>query len=673
MSRESNERASLLALPMELHLRIRNEVLLDPDMVMADYKPLRLVCKIFNDIWSPIVLHSIVLFPNRYCRKENVALRAGFQQLVDLAHGHDRWRYTETVTMDTWDWMESDPPIQYILKSWSATYKLQVAFTRAQVKSHFAQLPKKHSLVNVRCVRWHAYAEKKHWLISRTVKLFMSLPNLTELELTITHEKHNTNSHYFATQLAQLRNLRKLSLYVICATFRYPHSGVLDPFRKVIASNLKLTHLYLGGCRDYDHPSGDFSLLMGDVPADHPLKLEHLCLYSNLINPDSLLPHIRSLKSLSRQRAVDFSGCNVWPTLCKAKIFPAAVVGSATDDFTEYLRAHAGVVSLSFYPGRYSKDSNWFVKDLARHANTLEVFGMGLTHYCYINGGSQLVFAQLSNLKRMVVYCDSWYKNCGLQVPSDICGVLRTTAQVHHQVVVVFDSKDVFKECVAHCCASQDVLLHSLARRMVYEVDAKQRSIEWVQGGAGTHTRLSETPFCTVTEGTQSSKRPVCPMVCSCRKALANFSRSENIGVFAKPHRVGAYDNPNRSFDYFATHLAQLHNLRKLSLHLRCVTPRCFGTQTLALNPFRKVIFSGDLSPLMEDVLVNHPLKLEHLYLYPDLINLERLLPHIRSLKFLRLYEGSNWFMRDLARHANTLEVLGMGLTYYCYMNDETK
>ncbi|KAF8625138.1 hypothetical protein AX17_006916 [Amanita inopinata Kibby_2008] len=220
---------------------------------------------------------------------------------------------------------------------------------------------------------------------------------------------------------------------------------------------------------------------MGDVPADHPLKLENVCLYPGFRNLESLLPHIRSLKSLSwyQYSALDIV-TNLWPTLYQAKIFPAAVMGYATTDFMQYLRAHPKVVSLSFFARAGTANDNWFTRNLARHTNTLEALGMGLTCYCDMDAESQIVFAQLSSLKRLVVYGDSWYDYRGLQMVSNMHDVLRITAQVHKQAVVVFDHKDLFKACVVHCHASPDVFVRSLAGRIVYDPDATPRSMEWV-------------------------------------------------------------------------------------------------------------------------------------------------------------------------------------------------
>jgi hypothetical protein len=72
---------NLKLLPLELHLRIQVrriipilsdpstlmtlplilKLLRDPDMTLEDFKPLRLVCKAFDVIWSPVVLFRLFL------------------------------------------------------------------------------------------------------------------------------------------------------------------------------------------------------------------------------------------------------------------------------------------------------------------------------------------------------------------------------------------------------------------------------------------------------------------------------------------------------------------------------------------------------------------------------------------------------------------------------------
>ncbi|KAF8625133.1 hypothetical protein AX17_006912 [Amanita inopinata Kibby_2008] len=240
-------------IPTELHLHIQKEVtsfcaaqlLGDPDTTMADYKPLRLVCRLYDVIWSPIVLRHILVFRKNHNVLDDLTSDPRFQQLLDLLHKPERLCYTETITIDSWLWMESDgfkfffpvfetfllfPPfgvilalmnmtvtipyrlIQFALKPTFAADLLNRALSRFRAKSHLAQLSEQPNFPNVRCVRWVTDETKKRSMVTRMLKIFMSLPNLTELELTITQ---NDDCDSVATHLAQLHNLRKLSLCVI--------------------------------------------------------------------------------------------------------------------------------------------------------------------------------------------------------------------------------------------------------------------------------------------------------------------------------------------------------------------------------------------------------------------------------------------------------------------------
>src|SRR6266704_6704779 len=80
---EPSTASGITSLPMELHLRIQREVrgaknhhlnltlttfvslefVRDPDTTFNDLKPLRLVCKAFDTIWSPLILSAISIFP----------------------------------------------------------------------------------------------------------------------------------------------------------------------------------------------------------------------------------------------------------------------------------------------------------------------------------------------------------------------------------------------------------------------------------------------------------------------------------------------------------------------------------------------------------------------------------------------------------------------------------
>jgi hypothetical protein len=116
----------LLALPMELLLRIRTQVeqtagdsrmLTDPasqllrddrDGSRQQVRRLRLVCKMFDAILSPVVLTHICLFPRRNTRNEPNSFAEQIQSL--LLGKHDLSIYT-TLTLFPENWKCSDKAI----------------------------------------------------------------------------------------------------------------------------------------------------------------------------------------------------------------------------------------------------------------------------------------------------------------------------------------------------------------------------------------------------------------------------------------------------------------------------------------------------------------------------------------------------------------------------------
>ena len=189
----------------------------------------------------------------------------------------------------------------------------------------------------------------KKWAFYHSTRILFTLPQLTELELDI---DSNADIEYVAWCLTPLNCLRGFKVY-ISPIERQPRNRAppeLSSFRSVIAHNPNLTHLHfqLNNCG-----SLNLSDLLGDIPGDRPLRLDHVSLDRNCNNVEALLPHIRHLSSF------EFHSCpssyhysfpvNVWcPTFSRAKLFPPTIkVTYLDEEFLTYLQRHPGMVSLS--------------------------------------------------------------------------------------------------------------------------------------------------------------------------------------------------------------------------------------------------------------------------------------------------------------------------------------
>ena len=232
------------------------------------------------------------------------------------------------------------------------------------------------------------------------VKLLQRLPRLRELSLIV--NKWRKGFDHVVNYVAKLHNLRKLSIEFIYGLY----GGVkvsrptLNSVAMIIAANPNLTHLELS----YDD-IGDLAQMLQHVPADRPLKLEHLRLGHSFRNSAALAPHISSLTS------IDLHNSKILKGLLRQKIFPPTMTFRMMDRCTiKYLDRHPRIVSLTNHG--YSDDSSYptLLGILSRHSKTLTHLGLCQSVFfdCINQTQNELALLQCTNLKQLALDYPDW-------------------------------------------------------------------------------------------------------------------------------------------------------------------------------------------------------------------------------------------------------------------------
>ncbi|KIL65338.1 hypothetical protein M378DRAFT_178463 [Amanita muscaria Koide BX008] len=311
---EKDAHPYLLELPMELHLRIRNDVRRDLDTSIEKQRQLRLVCKTLDTVWSPIVNANLVLSPGG---PDTVA------QFRYLVEGKGKAYLSPYTTLT--------------IKGVRSARTSDIA----QAKDHVTSLPDKLDLPNVLCGRLLYDHKDNNWSIDLCTKILLSLEQLTELELSICEA---TDVQLLVRRLEPLTGLQKLTLLPSKAT-----PSQVRSIASFIARNKNLTHLI------YDWKTTqpfDLTELFREVP---PLKLEHLTLNSSCKTFNAVATHTKSLASFEFRA----SERNTWCTaFTRAKIFPPTLTVNALDSaFVTYVAAHPRIVHLTATSGSVSLDA----------------------------------------------------------------------------------------------------------------------------------------------------------------------------------------------------------------------------------------------------------------------------------------------------------------------------
>lgn len=337
-----------------------------------------------------------------------------------------------------------------------------------RARYYSALLPQRVDFPNVRCVRLFFDYRQCDWAIYRSARILWSLQQLTELELAISD---NTDMDYLAKRLTPLSGLNKLTLLRSTVT---PSQNRCISI--LIARNANLTHF------NYDwRPTGvlrSLSDLFSNVPTDKPLKLHHVSLNDRCTNFEALVPHVLPLTSFTYHSSQGNTWCAAF---LRAKVFPARIKVESLDlRLVLHLRRYSGIISLSIAAGTVPQGSSlqrsslW--RALRQHEGTLWqlCFNTKLLTFLLENVEDEMNFLQCtSNLHELILVNDE--KLSQYQDPSDS---IRNERQLFHiiirlshslTVVIRAQEKGIFLLCLEFCRTSENPLIRSLVRRLVYE------------------------------------------------------------------------------------------------------------------------------------------------------------------------------------------------------------
>ncbi|KAM6495334.1 hypothetical protein JOM56_009957 [Amanita muscaria] len=516
--KDALKKSYLMELPVELHLRIRDQLRKDPDITFGELRSLRLVCKTFDAVWSAVVNTNLVLFPGgpdnlvqlRYLVDgKGKAYSAVYKTLTiknvrSVETEVNQWRTdvteyrneglftmfrkvgTSTIALISnilifgITVLSGLVPISLLIKLViEAPRQLRNAYNAAQLRNYVTSLPRKLNLPNVRCARLLYNNTETDWTTDLSTKILVSLQQLTELELAISDA---TDVDCLVRCLEPLTGLQKLSLLPSMVT-----SSQARSIGSLIARNKNLTHIT---CNWQTAQSFDLKELFCEVPATTPLKLEHVSFHGTCTNFEALLPHIQSLSSF------DFhaSERNTWcPALIRAKIFPPMIKVDCLDsELVLCIGAHPRIVnftvsaygvSVDAYPDSIQYPS--LFKALVQHTESLK--------YLFIHTEILPIMLQtpaermsflrcVINLQEMVLMHER-----SLAEYPDPDAVIQDEKRIlpvialGRSLTLVIRSKDktIYTLCRQFCIASDDnPLLQDLAGRIEFEKYSSNPSAE---------------------------------------------------------------------------------------------------------------------------------------------------------------------------------------------------
>lgn len=211
-------------------------------------------------------------------------------------------------------------------------------------------------------------------------------------------DERSHNLDYLTKSLSELRHLRKLEL-----DFRFREDKAISPrnyeihkFGKVIAANPNLTHLILKNSGTGDN--ANLSCMLSYVPADRPLRLEHISLSGLFFGEEAIGPHIRSLTSFHLSHGVYLQ------VLLAEGIFPPVMsMDYIGPDSIEYFDRHPRITSLSFTRGCQGVP---IFEIIARHSATLISLNIfAWSFYSLLDRAqSEALFLQCTNMQELVFY-----------------------------------------------------------------------------------------------------------------------------------------------------------------------------------------------------------------------------------------------------------------------------
>ncbi|KAK2464694.1 hypothetical protein APHAL10511_003270 [Amanita phalloides] len=490
----SHSGANLIQLPEELLLRIGNEILRHPKMMFGHFKQLRLVCKAFDRLLAPIVLSSLVVF-----RGDSSSVKS--EMLLSLIHGSSHISYAKKLVLNSWD--SGDPvmpPYHYrdrvALEAFRSLCVLPVKWvcgvianpknTRGRLRELRVRLRAKKciarmdqisfDLPSVQTVTWsigHRPHHNSQKSMDINLRLLETLPSLHELNLYL----YNSSCHrtdLLAASLPKLRNLQKLMVYV-----KYIHRPQeelpLVWLKDVIARCPDLTHLVIR-CTSSSH-SASLSQLFDDIPADRPLKLQHLWICSHCYNmTPRVLSHLRSLTSLNVfDQSFGPSSTSpiheIWQILRDESIFVSKLrTNFVNKDLLSYL-SHLDNLTHFAVHGFVSSTSaqetaQSLFQELATHSSTLTHLELSPPNWStwHCNTLAKLSFLQCIKLQELTFVTGShtpWH---------DIIQITGCVSQTEAPLIVAVKTQfsDIYEEFIYCCCASASPQVRRLGQRIVH-------------------------------------------------------------------------------------------------------------------------------------------------------------------------------------------------------------
>ncbi|KAK2464692.1 hypothetical protein APHAL10511_003268 [Amanita phalloides] len=432
----SNALSSVILFPVELLLRIGNEVHHHPETTFGQFKQLRLVCKFFDQVFAPIVLSSILVF------RGDSFTTANCEMLLSLISGSGYASYAKKLVLNSWVSRETVMPsddggdIADQEGFWSSCVPLtKWIYQVIAVPKNTGRRPREatielkaeeyiecidqvsFNLPSVQTVQWSigrqpCHNSKKSMCIN--LRLLETLPSLLELNLFL----YNSSCHrtdLLAVSLPRIRNLQKLEVYVEYVG-REQEGLSFMWLKNVIAQCPDLTHIAIR-CVSPSH-SALLSELFEGVPADHPLKLEHLhiCDYCYDITP-KVLSHLRSLTSLqirnTRYDGVLTSVHQIWQVLIDERIFVEKLsTNIISEDILRYIShldnlTHFSIRGFVFSPFAQETAQSLF-HELAMHSSTLTHLELGPLNWSdwQCNTLAKLSFLQCVGLEQLTLAVD---------------------------------------------------------------------------------------------------------------------------------------------------------------------------------------------------------------------------------------------------------------------------
>lgn len=337
-----------------------------------------------------------------------------------------------------------------------------------QARHYITLLPKRLELPNVRCVRLFIHSRESDWSIYRSTRLLLSLPQLTELELTFSSD---TDLTYLTKCLAHLNQLHKLSLPRARGRISLPHTASL--VTALIAQNEHLTHFEYDWRIDVPF---DLSLLFRNVPNFKPLRLLHMALNSTCTNFKALVPHIQSLTSFQFHY-----GKNTWcNAFLRANVFPTTIKVERVDaELILFIREHPGIVNLSI-----SNDTSLRLEEiplfnvLCRHVQSLHHLCLNTTLLARMvsNVEFEMDFLRCTANLRELILLNGETMSYHTRIPRATYGnneqrIFAVIAGLNRFMTVVLASeyKEILSWSLAFCRTSTNSLVRDLERRLVYE------------------------------------------------------------------------------------------------------------------------------------------------------------------------------------------------------------